>query len=365
LEGRHIRYIYRAAYRILGIVHRPDDPDLLLLERTSPDVRAYLTRNFDAHWTLHDRQAALGFLILQRFFVGGATTQDTPEARAAEIRADIDRTIGLTRQRRARSGHQDPVLIIEVQGDIDATLRNPTQFDDFFVCFDAFDRSALASALEPEIASILVALRIGGTRPYEYEPFGSGVYLLDESGAIVHSLSAEIGSPTVYVSTSLTPTDVNRIDRDVELLIAHRRNLGRIVELFVESLDIRAHPVLRFLSAWTALEILINKLFKDYEQELHSDLRGRRAAPGLTRYLDRVKEVMRDKHRLADKVAVLSIFLDPEPGNDPVSEFRRLKEVRDGLHRRFTPWKSGERPPSSFRGSRAAREVFAATRSTQ
>jgi hypothetical protein len=55
------------------------------------------------------------------------------------------------------------------------------------------------------------------------------------------------------------------------------------------------------------------------------------AAPGLHAYLERIATIMKDKHSIADKFAVISMYLDHENNLEEVESFRRLKRARDLL----------------------------------
>ncbi len=85
-----------------------------------------------------------------------------------------------------------------------------------------------------------------------------------------------------------------------------------------------------FLTAWAALEILIAKSFKStYEPKLYEAL-GSMTAAG--RFLDRVRDVMKDKYNIRDKFVVLSSSLDAINSEKDIQEFKDIKSERDGIH---------------------------------
>lgn len=117
---------------------------------------------------------------------------------------------------------------------------------------------------------------------------------------------------------------------DIRLAISSG-NLERVMRLHAHSLNKAIDNYRSFVAAWSALEILVGKLFPMYQRILTSELRQTSSAPGLHAYLDRVANVMNDKHNLVDKFAVLSVYLDHEHRADEVERFRGLKRVRDRL----------------------------------
>jgi hypothetical protein len=110
--------------------------------------------------------------MMMRGMIGQTLSADFSHNLAAEVEG--------VRQRRQASLAADGVLVIEVRGDTDAALKEPIRtIEDFVLCFDALDKKALSAALQPRIASILAAVRIGGAGSYELRRAGSGSLLSD------------------------------------------------------------------------------------------------------------------------------------------------------------------------------------------
>ncbi|MGH7429801.1 MAG: hypothetical protein ACREJ4_15805 [Candidatus Methylomirabilaceae bacterium] len=221
--------------------------------------------------------------------------------------------------------------MIEARGDIQAVLKEPVrEVGDFVLCFDALDKKVLSAALQPRIASVLAAVRIGGAGSYELRRVGSGSYLLDPDGKVIHSFSLEGGEVTAYVSYPLREEQVVRVQEDIELILANQQ-LTRAIQLFAHSLDRDTDALRTFLSAWSAMEIMIGKIFPSYQARLVSEFAKVSTRPGLTRYLERIADIMKDKHSLGDKFAVVSIFLDEQDQSGDIARFGRIKEIRDRL----------------------------------
>ena len=317
-----MRYVFLTAHQVLGIAHKDDAPDVVLFEGQDPDTRVLVTRKLDHHLAVLDRQLALASGMM-RGLIGQPLSLDFSENLAKGIEA--------VRQRRARSLTADGILVIEVQGDIHAVVKDPLQeTDDFVVCFDAVDKKALSAALEPRVASVLAAVRIGGAGSYELQRVGTGSYLLDADGKVIHSFSAEVFEPTVYVSSPLRDDQVVRIHEDIGLILRNEQ-LTRAVQLFAHSLDRGTDALRTFLSAWSAIEIMTAKMFPSYQARLVSEFSKISARPGLTRYLKRIADVMKDKHALSDKFAVVSIFLDDQEQSGDIERFDKIRRIRDQL----------------------------------
>ena len=86
-----------------------------------------------------------------------------------------------------------------------------------------------------------------------------------------------------------------------------------------------------FLAAWTALEIFVNKVFGDYEDRLFGELTEGPYPEARREHLARMREVMKDKYRLADKFAIIICQLCPNDADQDLAAFRKAKELRDDL----------------------------------
>jgi len=79
-----------------------------------------------------------------------------------------------------------------------AVPSNARVIQDFFLCFDAFDKKALRDQLQSKVSAVLTALRIGADGRYEFRSIIDGSYVTTEEGQVVHSASFEAGSVGVY-----------------------------------------------------------------------------------------------------------------------------------------------------------------------
>lgn len=317
-----MRYTFLSAHAVQGIAHPAGEADVPLFHDAAKGIRVFLTADAVAHLHLLNRHLALLSMML-RAMVGNPLAADFPEALAAE-------TAKVARQRSDAIG-TDPVVIIEVAGEVEATIPpNAREIQDFVICFDAFDKKALKTRLASEVSAVLTALRIGTGNPLEFRHVSDGSYLTTTDGRVVHSASAEAGGLGMYVSHRLTDEQKQRIEADIPLALG-AGSLERVLRLYAQSLGKAMDNYRAFLAAWSALEILVAKLFPVYHQLLAADLRTLRPSPGLHAYLDRVAAVMADKYSLSDKFAVLSVYLDDTAAQYEVRAFRELKSFRDRL----------------------------------
>jgi hypothetical protein len=257
----------------------------------------------------------------------GSVKQPLPDDFPEQLSHQID----AVRRQRSETLAGAGIVVIKMCGDVDAAIGEARRdIADFVLCFDAFDKKALRSKLQPTVVSALAGLRICGRGDYEFEAISNGSYLVTDDGRVVHSFTAEFGSLRAYVSSPLTDEQIARVRESIGLL-NRSGDLARVARLYAQSIDRGTDNFRAFVSAWSALEILIGKIFPVYQRQLASQLATVSVAPGLKAYLTRVADVMSGKHTLTDRFAVISMFLDEAQDPEEIANFKRLKKFRDRL----------------------------------
>ena len=258
-----MRYTFLSAHAVQGIAHTFGDADITLFQDHAKGIRVFLTATAVTHLYLLNRHLALLSMML-RGMIGSPLAGDFSEVLAAE-------TAEVARQRSDSIG-TDPVVIVEISGEIEAAIPdNAREIQDFIVCFDAFDKKALRTRLASQVSAVLTALRMGTGDPLEFHQISDGSYLTTDDGRVLHSASAEAGALGLYVARRLTEEQKQRIESDISLSL-RANSLERVLRLHAQSLGMALDNYRAFLAAWSALEILIAKLFPKYHHLLVADL---------------------------------------------------------------------------------------------
>lgn len=317
-----MRCTYISAHCVQGIAHPIGEADITLYEDRDTGLRVLLTSNAMPHLALLNRHLALVSMMF-RAKIRDPIAPGFPDLLAAE-------TEKVDRQRLDSIGG-DPVIVIQVESDVEAAIPEAArEILDFIVCFDAFDKKTLKTNVRSRVAAILTAIRLGVAKSLEFRRVADGSYLISDDGRVVHSASVEFSAGRGYVSNQLSELQRGRVALDIPLALM-AGSLERVLRLYAQSLNTSTDNYRAFIFAWTALEILIVKLFPAYQQLLAAELRSVNESPGLHSYLGRVAAVMGNKHNLADKFAVLTVYLDDAHIEDEVNAFRELKRVRDRM----------------------------------
>lgn len=315
-----MNFVFLSAYKVLGISKPPKVSDIVLFEETDPSTKVLITRDLDAHWYVLDRHLA----ITSMFFRGMAFDQQK-----GELEEQLEKEISTIRENRAKTVGRDAILFIKIRGNIETNSRAPKQeFGGIELYYDAYDKNGLRSSLQNRLSGILTAVRIGGNNEYQFEKVGEGSYLIASDGKLIHSISVEGFAPTINTSRPISDDQTVTIGSFIQQ-IPKEENLDRVVRLFAYSLDRNTDILRSFISAWSALEILINKIFKVYRDCWEIEFEKISIVPNLEEYRTVINEAMEKSLSLTYKFAVISICLDEKHDANDIATFKKIKKVRD------------------------------------
>ncbi len=319
-----MRYTYTSAWAVVGgISLREESPPIVLA--SSENSRFVLTRNPDDLLARVDEATAVGRLMLkglpgQR---GSAVFQTALASEIEEIKAERKNTVGA-----------QAVLLFQAQGEIGASVQEPLrEHDTFIVTFDAIEKSRVRQLHKADIEAMKVAVAFESDVPSRFAYLTDGTYLLNDAGKPVYSISFSM-SAEASVSTPLCNEAVKRI-ADRYAALNQENDLDSVERLFAQMAEYDSERLKAFLSGWAALEILIAKSFKSYEQAFLAPFTNADHPTLRERFLGRIKGVMKDKYRLTDKfIAVTAVLFPSIEGAEAeknYSEFCRLKSLRDSI----------------------------------
>lgn len=315
-----MRYRYILLYRVYGVAVKPDQ-EVELAATQGADFRAILTQAPEPHCVEADRAAALSTMLLRGLTGGGP--EGTVEERLAAEQEEV------IRQRKQRHG-DGTYLVILFEGETpDLVGGSEREFEDFVLRVNGAPKQEIRESREPEVAALVSSLAMEAEREVSVVKVRDAVVFLRTDGKQVFSFTPS-GSATLSVSSHLREGASDLIDHWLEALIAEQ-SLARVAKLLLASLDTGADKLRSFLAAWSGLEIFVNKLFGQYEQLLFEELRARFAVDAHESYVQRIRDVMKDKYRLADKFAVIAVRLSLADADEDLKKFKVAKDQRDAL----------------------------------
>ena len=316
-----MRYTYKAAWSVVGGINLSKDAlpvELFKSER----CRFVLTNNPDILLADIDTGNAVGRLMLTSLI--GQRNADFPtalEAAVMEIQAE-----------RAKKFGSHAVLVFEANGEVEAVINETSrEHQEFIVTFDAVNKQEVARIHRNEIEAMKLAIAFESEASSKFATLGGDTYLTNEAGKLIYSISFSM-SGEMTTGTVLSDKGVERISSRYGLLQG-TNDMESVERLFSQMADHETDRLKAFLSGWTGLERLIAKTFKAYEHAFLSPLTNADQPTLRERFLDRIKDVMKDKYRLADKFVAVAAVLFPDAPNDEMQEdikkFDQLKRLRD------------------------------------
>lgn len=289
-----IRYTYTAAWAVIGGITLRED--CLPIELASSEsARFILTRDPATLLAKVDEATAVGRLMLKGLVgqQGPADFQTALASEVDEIKAERKKKVG------ARA-----VLLFQAQGEIEASVKEPLrEHDTFIVTFDAIEKNRVRQLHQTDIEAMKVAVAFESDAPSRFAYLTDGTYLLNDAGKPIYSISFSM-SAEASVSTPLSNEAAARIGARY-VVLNNENDLYSIERLFSQMAEHGADRLKAFLSGWTALEILIAKSFKSYEQAFLSPFTNAEQPTLRERFLARIKGVMKDIGKTSD----ISIFL--------------------------------------------------------
>ncbi|MDP3196284.1 hypothetical protein [Tabrizicola sp.] len=188
-------------------------------------------------------------------------------------------------------------------------------------------------AHKEEIDSAKLAIAFESEHPSRFEKFTDGIYLSDTEGRPTYSVTFKFNA-RAHVSSPFTERAATQASRRY-LLVSGHGELRSVCRLYAQMAENENEPLKAFLFGWSAVEILVSKVFVAFENEFMSPLLDGAQARLRQRFLSRVQEVMKDKYRLVEKFTCVTVALFPHSADTDVDsyleQFKRLKGLRDKL----------------------------------
>lgn len=309
-------YLLPSLTQIVG-----DDP-LALIDQ--PGRRAVLSK-LGGEAELHlRRRNACGVMMASSLMGGGSPGQ------TARDRFDIAFA--------GRGAQLAPVgdgtlLVIDCEKEVpDFELQHVVDLGDFAISLDSQAGGLLSDTVRSVRNSALTALVLSAAEgvAHDGKSLGTADIVYDVSGHQPVYIVVPQASLTITSKSPLLADQATEAAKLARALDNAPKNLRHVPRLLAQSHEARLQPLSAFISAWAGLEILIVATFDQYEASLAEALNGALPASAVG-IADRMRSVMKDKYRLADKFSIMASELDPANADQDLVSFMNLKKVRDAF----------------------------------
>jgi len=316
-----MKYQNIAAYSIKGLAQQQVESDKEIVFDSKSGFRAILTSNPDIHCFKDDQNRAVSRLMLSSIF--DFDKLDTFEEQLADEIKEIQKS-------RKQSFGTGLYLVCLTEGSVDKFEPSCSrETDDFMIYIDEVLKESINLVFEPHVFDVLSALVISTDSVLAFVKVSSSLTFFRDDDKPVYS-HAFTGSLTPYIPRTLTPDMIKSVGDWYKIMIS-TPDLDRVKKLLVASLQNEGDKMRSFLSAWTALEVFINKTFTSYEKQFFKELSNGKYPSVQNQYLERIQIVMKDKYRLVDKFSLITSLLSPKSADEDMKFFKTAKDKRDKL----------------------------------
>lgn len=316
-----MRYSYTNAYQLMGVTSPKTGDGALVVDFTKPTGRAKLTGDIDSIPLVADQAAVVGNQMLGALF--GEAEEGTPEERVA-------RGVAKVREQRASEVGAVAILLFEAEGDVDDfEIESQREINPFVFSVCDSPKKEIRARYESAINGIHAAIAIASPHFCGVKKLVDQVVFFRTDGKPIFCYSFS-GSGRAYVSTNIPERNLHTIPKHARALSRHQA-LRDVARLFTRALAEEADPLLSFLSAWSSLEIFVNKNFKQYEELVLARLSAGEQPAAPPRLVERIRVVMSDKYRLTDKFSVIANELGDLEVDADQATFEAVKGIRDKL----------------------------------
>lgn len=315
-------YTYSIIYRFEGIAATNLENDITVYEDDSLGVEVTLTSDVNRHCLVLDRGLACASLLLRGMF-SNEKIQELPIA--------VEREVTKIQEERVSKKSSAAYAVIAIKGCAELNIQDNLhrETEQFRICFDAIDKESLRKAHEETIHSIISALSISTSPEYHAEKITSGIHFSDSSNKPLYSFTMQGGRARMILAKPIDDKKEKEISNIIGLSCGNKL-LKTPFRLLTQSLETTQDELRAFIAAWTALEILTNKAFSIYEEKFISGIADDHNSHGVNQFLDRIKDVMKDKYRLADKFSLIASFISDDISGD-IELFKSMKIIRDNI----------------------------------
>lgn len=319
--GKKMQYKYVAVHELIGITRPAGGEEQVLVEYPAINAKSLITYDVESHLLELDKASVIRSLMLKGVF--DPTTKGTLEERLTHKLKEL-------KEKRKKDVGQGVFVIFEAEGEVKSfEPRNEREMPDFIIAIDGAPKQPIRSKYQAPINGLLASFALGSDQICGVKKVIDGVIFFNEDGKPVYSYTFDITGKAI-VSTGLKEDSITFVINNAKALGKHQQ-LVDSARLLSRSLDEGSDDLQLFLSVWAGLEIFVNKNFKEFEEVAFKKLSGGNAPPAPTKFLQHIKDVMKDKYRLADKFSVVSFELSPDTLEGDIKRFEEIKDVRDKL----------------------------------
>lgn len=345
-EDGPFNYTYLAVMAVPGI-HLPEGVGDKVQFCAFPELNAetFLTLDWDAYCVHMDRSTAIAVLMLTGFCgrarFGKLSTYWNRLFVALfggekMFRHNLDKESNVVRETRYKDHESSGCyLVYKAEGDIlePVRLHATRKFGNIGFGIDAIQadlyRETHRTALHSTATALSLAMAETNGSP-ETHFIGDIIYLTGKNGLLVYCRSVQMGAVKIVMTSPPSSDSLRRATIYIPAMINDSR-IETAISLFVQSQKRENDNLRAFIAAWSALELLVNRLSKVIRSEWEN-LVGEDILPKWDKDL---KDVSVEDYRMRDHFFSVACVLDLQSARSDSEMFNRANDMRSGFYHRL------------------------------
>jgi hypothetical protein len=317
-----VKYSHTVIYWIKGLSPSQAENSKEIIINLAVNFQLVLTSSPDTYCFEGDRHMAVAGLLLNGMF--GLANSGTFEERLEETLLEIKES------RKQKFGIGVYLIFLRRRKINTFSPSHERELESFVVCFDGASKQEIQLDSEPKIQAALSALTLAIDNVLGITKVSDSVVFFREDGKPIYSYTGLAGSAKLFVSQPISISSVESLLHWYEIVDSDAE-LERVNRLLLSSLQTEDDALRSFLFAWNALEIFINKIFGFYELKFFEELNVGNYPNARRNYFERIRTVMKDKYKLADKFTLVAFMLCSEGVDQDSEKFKKINKERNNL----------------------------------
>lgn len=335
-------YSYISVMGVPGLNLNETEGDLHLFSFPELNATAFLTRDWDRHCHHIDRGSAVALLMYTGF---------RGRPRFKRLSVWLNRLIGklfgkgkvfnrnLVREERnvQNTRHKEHTssgcyLVYRAEGELIELpqLKYTTRFGCIGFGIDIVDGKSYRAMHSSALHSVAAALSLiidKGTGSPEINKIVDTIYLKGAHDLVIYPKRFEMGS--VSLTTSATPNqdELSEVKQYIPL-IAEDNRIESAISLFIQSHRKDGDNLRAFIPAWSALELLIDRLTKIVQADWQKQVQDSNLPP----WDKNLTGLALRKYGLRDRFYSVACVLDLENAEEDCEKFTQAYKLRNGYY---------------------------------
>ena len=252
------------------------------------------------------------------------------------FRHNLDRESNVVREKRHKEQKSSGCyLVYKAEGDIlePVRLHATRKFGKIGFGIDAIRgelyRETHRTALHSTATALSLAVAETNGSP-ETHFIGDVIYLTGRNGLVVYCRTVQMGAAAVVTTSPPSSDSLNKANVFIPAMINDSR-IETAISLFVQSQKRENDNLRAFITAWSALELVVNRLSKVIRPEWEN-LIGKEVLP---RWDKDLADVLVEDYRMRDRFFSVACVLDLQSAGSDSDMFNRINDKRSGFYHRL------------------------------